>query len=42
MKGVVLCFQLLFNEIELCVLCFLIDEALLDWFCNVLFTANET
>lgn len=22
-------------------MCFLIENALLDWFCNVLFTANE-
>lgn len=42
-KGIVLYFKLFFNKIELCcVLCFLIENALLDWFCNVLFTANET
>lgn len=42
-KGIVLYFKLFFNKIELCcVLCFLIENVLSDWFCNVLFTANET
>lgn len=42
-KGIILYFKVIFNEIELCcVLCFLIENALLGCFCNVLFTANAT